>query len=87
MDTIPFHLEGEGDFVVISFNSVVEALALLKKYRVSAAKNNKQVVLMKKTLTQIDLTICYNNRRLAFMGPKANPLASKIFTLVTSSKN
>jgi hypothetical protein len=86
MDQVPFHVFAEGDSAVISFDSLSDAMALLKRYKAIASKNNKQVILFKRVLSKIGITVCYQNHHFGFIGPKANLILSKFFTFATSSK-
>lgn len=85
MDQVPFHLSADGDSAVISFDSFSDAMTLFKKYKATAGDNNEHLVLFKRMLAKIGLTICYRNHHLGFIGPNANLILSKIFSFATSS--
>jgi len=84
VNQIPFHVFADGDSAVISFDSYSDAMALFKRYKVFASKNNEQVLLFSKLLSKIGITVCYQNRHFGFIGPKANLILSKFFTFATS---
>ncbi len=84
IDQLPFHVFADGDYAVISFDSLSDAMALLKRYKAIANSNNEQIILFRRMLAKIGLTICCQNRHFGFIGPNANSILSKLFTFATS---
>lgn len=84
MNQIAFHVFTDGDFAVISFDGLSDAMAFLVRYIAIASENNEQVILFNKLLWKIGITVCYQNRHFGFIGPKANLILSRLFTFVTS---
>ncbi len=87
VDQVPFHLIADGDSAVISFDSLSDAIALFKRYKTIASKNNEQVIFFNSVLCNIGLTVCYQNRHFGFIGPKANLLLATFFNFATSFRN
>lgn len=85
LDQVPFHLVADGDFAVITCHRVSDAVALFKKFKTMARSNNRQLILFKRALRIVELTLCYRSRRFGFIGPKANRILSKMFNFVIAS--
>jgi len=84
VDQIPFHVFADGDSAVISFDSLADAMTFFSSFKAYATKNNEQVILFRKLLWKIGITVCYQNRHFGFFGPRANLILSKFFTFASS---
>ena len=84
VNQIPFHVFADGDSAVISFDSLADAMTFFSSFKAYATKNNEQVILFRKLLWKIGITVCYQNRHFGFFGPRANLILSKFFTFASS---
>ena len=84
LDKIPFHVFADGDSAVVSFDSLSDAMTFFSRFKAYASKNNEQVILFRKLLWKIGITVCYQSRHFGFIGPKANLILSKFFTFASS---
>ena len=79
---IAFHMHVKGDSAVITFNSLTDAVRLLRSFARSCKHADDRKALLIFLRDDLKLTVYLQSRKFGIFGPHANFLISKIFSLM-----
>ena len=83
IDSIPMHIEADGNTAVISFKRIADISALLKVFKKHYGFNRETLNSLKAFTHKMGLTIYLNNKLIGISGPKAGFIFPGIIKLLT----
>jgi hypothetical protein len=81
VDKVAFRLTSSEDYLVVSLNRLGDTYQCLNHFRSLVASTGMRRSSLEKKLERLSKTLCIQNRRFGVMGPGANAILKRIFSL------